>query len=123
MHDPDADRLAGSIIRRGKTRMPEFAQPFAGNNLDRTLSHGEIMRAIRFSIAAEYEAIQLYMQIADSTDNDLVKKVMVDVANEEKEHAGEFLRLLRELAPEEEEFYKHGYEEVEEMIEEVKKGK
>ncbi|RXE55400.1 rubrerythrin [Methanoculleus taiwanensis] len=102
--------------------MPEFANPFAGNNLDRKLSHGEILRAIRFSIAAEYEAIQLYMQIADSTENELVKKVMVDVANEEKEHAGEFLRLLRELAPEEMDYYDHGTKEVEEMIEEVKKG-
>jgi rubrerythrin len=47
---------------------------------------------------------------------------MLDVANEEKEHAGEFLRLLREIEPTEEEFYQHGYEEVEEMIGEVKKG-
>ncbi len=102
--------------------MPEFASPFAGNSLDRKLSHGEILRAVRFSVAAEYEAIQLYMQIADATDSDLVRRVMTDVANEEKEHAGEFLRLLREVAPEEEEFYRHGYEEVEEMIEEMKKG-
>ncbi|MDN7023550.1 rubrerythrin [Methanoculleus sp. FWC-SCC1] len=102
--------------------MPEFANPFAGNNLGRKLTHGEILRAIRFSVAAEYEAIQLYMQIAESTDNALVRKVMVDVANEEKEHAGEFLRLLRELAPEEMDYYDHGHKEVEEMIEEVKKG-
>lgn len=102
--------------------MPEFTTPFAGNNLDRKLTHGEILRAIRFSVAAEYEAIQLYMQIAESTDNALVRKVMVDVANEEKEHAGEFLRLLRELAPEEMDYYDHGHKEVEEMIEEVKKG-
>ena len=40
---------------------------------------------------------------------------------EEREHAGEFLRLLRELDPEEEKFYKEGYEEVEEMIAELKK--
>lgn len=99
--------------------MPEFANPFAGNNLDRKLTKGEIMRAVRFSISAEYEAIQLYMQIAESTDNPLVKKVMIDVANEEKEHAGEFLRVLKELSPEEFEFYKHGEEEVEEMIKEL----
>jgi len=48
---------------------------------------------------------------------------MLDIANEEKEHAGEFLRLLREIEPTEEGFYQHGYEEVEEMIEEVKKGR
>lgn len=45
----------------------------------------------------------------------------MDIANEEKEHAGEFLRLLRELDPAEEEFYKACYEELEEMISKVKK--
>jgi len=72
-------------------------------------------------VAAEYEAIQLYQQTAESTDNKLAKEVLIDIANEEKEHAGEFLRLLRELDPEEEKFYKEGYEEVEEMIAKLKK--
>ena len=47
--------------------------------------------------------------------------MLYDIANEEKEHAGEFLRLLRELDPEEEKFYKEGYDEVEEMIAKLKK--
>jgi rubrerythrin len=101
--------------------MPEFGNPFAGLALDRNLTHEELIRAIRFMIAAEYEAIQLYQQTAESTDNALAKEVLIDIANEEKEHAGEFLRLLRELDPEEEKFYKEGYEEVEEMIAKVKK--
>jgi rubrerythrin len=101
--------------------MPEFANPFAGNTLDRNVSHQELVRAIRYSIAAEYEAIQLYMQLAESTDNELAKTVLVDIANEEREHAGEFLRLLRELDPDEEKFYQEGYEEVEEMMEKLKK--
>ena len=88
---------------------------------ERKLSDAELVRAIRFMIAAEYEAIQLYQQTAESTDNELAKEVFIDIANEEKEHAGEFLRLLRELDPEEESFYKEGYEEVEEMIAKLKK--
>ena len=72
-------------------------------------------------IAAEYEAIQLYQQTAESTDDELAKEVLVDIANEEKEHAGEFLRLLRELDSDEERFYKEGYEEVEEIIAKLKK--
>ena len=100
--------------------MPEFANPFSGLKLDRMVTHEELVRAIRYMIAAEYEAIQLYMQLAESTDNELARTVLVDIANEEREHAGEFLRLLRELEPEEEKFYKEGYEEVEEMIEKVK---
>lgn len=103
--------------------MPEFSNSFSGLNADRKLTKDEIIRVIRFSIAAEYEAIQLYQQIADSTDNEIVKKVMLDIANEEKEHSGEFLRLLKELEPEEFDFYKHGEKEVEEMIKELKKGK
>jgi rubrerythrin len=88
---------------------------------DKKLTHEELVLAIRFMIAAEYEAIQLYQQTAESTDNELAKEVLVNIANEEKEHAGEFLRLLRELDPEEEKFYKEGYEEVEEMISKLKK--
>ncbi|MCE5337789.1 MAG: rubrerythrin [Methanomicrobiaceae archaeon] len=102
--------------------MPDFTNPFAGNHMERRLDREELIRTIRFSIAAEYEAIQFYDQIAESTDDPLVQKVMRDVANEEKEHAGEFLRLLREIEPAEDEFYRHGYAEVEEMIKEVKKG-
>ncbi|MCF8084783.1 MAG: rubrerythrin [Deltaproteobacteria bacterium] len=101
--------------------MPEFSTPFSALKNDRQLTHEELVRAIRFMIAAEYEAIQLYQQTAESTDNALAKKVLIDIADEEKEHAGEFLRLLRELEPEEENFYKDGYAEVEEMISELKK--
>ena len=101
--------------------MPEFCNPFTVLKNDRKLTDDELIRAIRFMIAAEYEAIQLYQQTAESTDNALAKEVLIDIANEEKEHAGEFLRLLRELDPEEENFYREGYEEVEEMIAKFKK--
>jgi rubrerythrin len=101
--------------------MPEFCSPFSVLKNDRNLTHRELVRAIRFMIAAEYEAIQLYQQTAESTDNQLAKEVLIDIANEEKEHAGEFLRLLRELDPEEENFYQEGYEEVEEMIDKLGK--
>ena len=85
--------------------MPEFCNPFTVRKSDRKLTHEELVRAIRFMIAAEYEAIQLYQQTAESTDDKLAKEVLLDIANEEKEHAGEFLRLLRELEPQEEKFY------------------
>ena len=98
--------------------MPEFAHPFSGLAHDRKVTHQELIRAIRYMIAAEYEAVQLYMQLAESTDNKLAQAVLVDIANEEREHAGEFLRLLRELAPDEEDFYAKGYAEVEEIIQE-----
>ncbi|MCD6455062.1 MAG: rubrerythrin [Candidatus Aminicenantes bacterium] len=102
--------------------MPEFSNPFSGLKSDRKLTKEELIRAIRFLVAAEYEAVQLYMQLADSTDNELAREVLIDIANEERVHAGEFLRLLKELDPEEEKFYKEGYREVEEIIEKINKG-
>jgi len=96
--------------------MPEFGNPFAGLKNGRKLTHEELVRAIRFMVSAEYEAIQLYEQLAESTDNKLAKEVLLDIADEEKIHAGEFLRLLHELQPDEEKFYKEGAEEVEEEI-------
>ncbi len=98
--------------------MPEFSSAFSGLACGRKLTETELVRAIRFMIAAEYEAIQLYMQLAESTDNQLAIDVLKDVADEERVHAGEFLRLLRELAPEESQFYAKGAAEVEEEIEE-----
>jgi rubrerythrin len=86
---------------------------------DRKLSNEELIRAIRFMVAAEYEAVQLYMQLAESTDNKLAQAVLTEIADEEIVHAGEFLRLLKELAPDEEELYQKGAEEVEELIAEI----
>jgi rubrerythrin len=101
--------------------MPEFGSPFSGLASDRKLTDEELIRAIRFMIAAEYEAIQLYMQLAESTDNQLAIEVLKDIADEERVHAGEFLRLLHELAPDEAKFYAEGAEEVEEEKEKIKK--
>ncbi len=100
--------------------MPEFGSPFSGLACDRKLTDDELVRAIRFMVAAEFEAIQLYIQLAESTDNKLAIEVLRDIADEERVHAGEFLRLLHELAPDEERFYAEGADEVEE---EIKKGK
>jgi rubrerythrin len=54
--------------------------------------------------------------LAESTDNKLAVGVLKDTADEERVHAGEFLRLLRELAPDEEKLYAKGAEEVDAEI-------
>ena len=51
--------------------MPEFTNAFSGLKENRKLTHDELVRAIRFMIAAEYEAIQLYTQLAESIDHKL----------------------------------------------------
>ena len=95
--------------------MPEFVHPFAGLAADRKVTNEELVRAIRFAIAAEYEAIQVYMQLAESTDNRLAQEVLKEIADEEVVHAGELLRLLYELAPREAGLYAEGATEVEEI--------
>jgi rubrerythrin len=99
--------------------MPEFGTPFSGLASDRKLTREELIRAIRFSMAAEFEAIQLYMQLAESIDDEIAKRVLTDVADEERVHAGEFLRLLNLLDPLEVRLYAKGAAEVEEMMKQV----
>ena len=96
--------------------MPDFGNPFSGLKNDRPLNEEELIRAIRFVISAEYEAVQLYTQLADSIKNSDVQKVLRDIADEEIVHAGEFMKLLRDLNPEEQEFYNEGEKEVSELI-------
>ena len=100
--------------------MPEFGSPFSGLTNDRKLTDAKLIRAIRFMVAAEYEATQLYMQLAESTDNKLAIEILKDIADEERVHAGEFLRLLHELAPDEKKFYAKGAKEVEAEIKKLK---
>ncbi len=103
--------------------MPNFSSSCNVKNCDRKLTEEEIIRAIRFNIAAEYEATQLYQQVAEATDNKLVKKVVLDIADEERVHAGELLKLLVHLCPDEAKHYADGAKEVEEMMtEDDKKG-
>ncbi|HBB91330.1 MAG: rubrerythrin [Bacteroidetes bacterium GWF2_49_14] len=102
--------------------MAKFGSPFSGMATDRKLTTAELVRAIRFLVAAEFEATQLYMQLAESTDNQLAIAVLTDIADEERVHVGEFLRLLYELAPDEKKLYADGAEEVELVIKHIKNG-
>ena len=79
------------------------------------LTDEELVRAIRFMVASEYEATQMYMQLAEATDNILAVAVLKDIADEERVHAGEFLKLLLEIAPDEKALYAKGAGEVEEI--------
>ena len=100
--------------------MPAFGAPFSGLASDRKLTNAELVRAMRFAVSAEFEATQLYMQLAESTNNKLAVAVLKEVADEERVHAGEFLRVLQELAPDEAKFYADGAKEVEEKMKKKK---
>lgn len=99
--------------------MPEFLNPFSGKVPERKLTIAELVRAIRLDLAAEHEAVHLYMAHADATDHPLAKKVLIDIANEERVHAGEFARLIQILTGDEDTFLAEGVQEVNELAAEL----
>ncbi len=101
--------------------MAEFTNPFVGVTPDRKMTDRELARALRLDISAEQEAVHIYEAHADATDNPLAKKVLQDVANEEREHIGEFQRLINILVDDEEQLLQKGADEVDEMAEELNK--
>jgi rubrerythrin len=92
--------------------MPAFADPFSGNVPAAKMTTAELIRAIRLDLAAEEEAIHQYLAQADAAAHPLAVKVLVDVANEERTHAGEFLRLLQILTGDEDKWLAEGAAEV-----------
>ena len=96
--------------------MPEFSNPFNGNKCERKLTKEELIRAIRFNIASEYEAIQLYDQLAESIDDKNAIKLLREISDDEKVHAGNFLKLLKTIDPDEGRFYEQGFDEACEII-------
>jgi len=68
------------------SKMPIDLSKVSKENIDK-----EILRA---GIIAELDAINLYEQMAASTDNKDLKEILLDIAREEKTHVGEFQTLL-----------------------------
>jgi rubrerythrin len=80
------------------------------DNLDK-----EIMRV---AVIAELDAVNLYEQMASLTGNENLKKVLLEVAREEKTHVGEFHAMLLKADKEQEREMTAGKAEVDELIEE-----
>jgi rubrerythrin len=88
--------------------MTVFGQPYSGLAKEGKLLDEELVKANRFIFAEANEATNLYMQLAKSTDNKVAVKVIKEIADEEKVHVEESLRLLRQLAHDEEEIFARG---------------
>lgn len=102
--------------------MPNFLDPFSGKSLGRKMSNEELIRAVRLDIAAENEAVHAYMSHAESTNSIAAKKVLIDIANEERVHIGELLKLLNILTKGDEcEYVKKGMKEVKKVLYEGKR--
>jgi rubrerythrin len=68
---------------------------------------------LRTGVIAEMDAINLYEQMAALTTKVSIKKVLLDIAKEEKTHVGEFLTLLLEEDREQQKELEEGKKEVE----------
>ena len=81
-------------------------------NFDRIKKENTDREILRAGIIAELDAINLYEQMAAMTSSEDIRKILLDVAKEEKTHVGEFQTLLLDLDKEQEKELKEGSEEV-----------
>lgn len=74
----------------------------------------EILRA---GIIAELDAVSFYEQMAELTKNNNIRKVLLDIAREEKTHVGEFNEMLLKLDKEQIKENEHAKKEIKELTE------
>lgn len=72
---------------------------------------------LRVGMIAELDAVSLYEQMAAMTEDGNIKKVLLDIAKEEKTHIAEFETLLLKIDQEQARENKEGRKEVEELTE------
>lgn len=89
------------------SKSPLDLKKLSKNDLDKEV--------LRLGIIAELDAISLYEQLAAMTTNKKIKKVMMDVANEEKTHVGEFQALLLKYDKQQVTELRKGKKEVDEL--------
>jgi rubrerythrin len=90
------------------SKIPLNLEKIAKENIDK-----EILRA---GIIAELDAINLYEQMAALTENENIRKILLDIAKEEKTHVGEFQTLLLMEDKEQEKELEEGKKEVKEIV-------
>jgi len=84
-------------------------------NFGKAAKGGVDREILRAGIIAELDAINLYEQMAAMTENENIKKILLDIAREEKTHMGEFQALLLREDREQVEELEEGKKEVEEL--------
>jgi rubrerythrin len=84
-------------------------------NLERINKENLDKEILRAGIIAELDAINLYEQMAAMTENADIKRILLDIAKEEKTHVGEFQALLLINDREQEKELEKGKSEVKEL--------
>jgi rubrerythrin len=67
-----------------------------------------------------YKATQIYMKLAETTGNKHAANVIKEIADENRVHVGDSIKLLRELADEEESIFGFIAKNVDEKIKDSK---
>lgn len=91
------------------SQLPINLEKVSKENLDKEI--------LRVGMIAELDAVSFYEQMAGMTDKDDIKKVLSDIAREEKTHIAEFETLLLKYDPEQVKETEKGKKEVEELTE------
>ena len=91
--------------------MAEFADINSVYKTDKKLNSTEMLRAIKFALTSEFEAIQIYQKIMESTDDKKIIGVLSEITNDEKHHAGGLYKLLTILSSNDAKEYEYGAEE------------
>ena len=86
-------------------------------NLEKISKENLNKEILRLGMIAELDAISLYEQLAEVTDSQEIKKVLLDIAKEEKTHVGEFQAILLKEDLEQVKELERGKKEVEELME------
>jgi rubrerythrin len=111
--------LSGLLIRNQGTinggknmlsQIPINFEKIKKKNLDQEI--------LRVGLIAELDAINLYQQLADMTENTNIRKILLDIAKEEKTHVGEFQAILLRLDKEQKRELDEGEKEVGELTKE-----
>jgi rubrerythrin len=84
-------------------------------NLERIKKENLDKEILRAGIIAELDAINLYEQMAAMAENENIKRILLDIAKEEKTHVGEFQALLLINDEEQEKELEEGKKEVDEL--------
>lgn len=87
--------------------IPKKLEKVSKNQIDKEI--------LRVGMIAELDAVNLYEQLAAMTEDKNIKKVLLDIAKEEKTHVGEFETLLLQRDKEQEKENKKGKEEIKKL--------
>ena len=87
--------------------------PIKIEKVEKKLLNREVLRV---AMIAELDAVNLYEQLAAVTDNEKIRKILLDIVKEEKTHVGEFQTLLLKEDVEQVKELEEGKKEVEEIL-------